>query len=126
MKEKSKGTGFAMNLTAGAVFTALAAVLFFFAVNSPSLNTSPDFNAETRAPVFAEEEPEPEEVKTYSAGDYEGIKLYYSPYGKKWHLTRECQYLRNSEDISFTDYETAVSMGLTPCSNCGYPGSVKD
>ncbi len=127
MADTEKRTKTVSNLIAGAAYSALAAVLFVFSFNSP-LSARNGFSGDygiTRSETDFAAETEAEE-QTFSAEDYAGKRLYYTPFGKKWHLTRECQYLRNSETILYTDYEDAVSKGLTPCSKCGYPDSVKD
>ncbi|MBR5721358.1 MAG: hypothetical protein IKX78_02610 [Clostridia bacterium] len=127
MADTEKRTKTVTNLIAGAAYSALAAVLFVFSFNSPvyAQNGLSDGYAVTRSETDIAAETEDEE-RTFTAEDYAGKRLYYTPFGKKWHLTRECQYLRNSETILYTDYEDAVSKGLTPCSKCGYPDSVKD
>jgi hypothetical protein len=116
------------NIIAGAAFCALAAALFALSASpfQVSDHYSPDAAQITRGESVFDEIPEPEEELSYSAEDYAGLKLYYSAHGKKWHLTRECQYIRNSNNTEYTDYETAVSMGLAPCSKCGFPGMLKD
>ena len=127
MAYTEKRTKTVSNLIAGAAYSALAAVLFVFSLSGP-LSAQNGFSYDygvTRSENEQAADTEYEE-RTYSAEDYAGMRLYYTPFGKKWHLTRECQYLRNSENILYTDYGTAVSSGLTPCSKCGYPDSLKD
>ncbi len=62
----------------------------------------------------------------YSAADYEAFTLYRTKYGKKWHLTKECQYIRESTTISVIDYSAAIEAGLSACSVCGYPDKYPD
>lgn len=128
MTNTKKRTGSIFNLIAGAAYTALAAVLFVLSAGSFDVSDYylPDAAQITRGESVFDDDSEPEEELSYSAEDYAGLKLYYSAHGKKWHLTRECQYIRNSKNTEYTDYETAVSMGLTPCSKCGFPGMLKD
>ena len=128
MERTKRKTDFVLNLVAGAAYSALAAVLFFLSAGSFPLSVEylPETAQITRGESVFDGTTEYGEELQYSAKDYEGLKLYYSAHGKKWHLTRECQYIRNSKIIEYTDYETALSMGLTPCSKCGYPGMVND
>ena len=103
-------------------------ILFVFSSQAhvPEGNIVSDASLITRGESVFEEYAETDEEYAYSAADYAGLKLYYTAHGKKWHLTRECQYIRNSGSIDYTDYDTAVARGLTPCSKCGYPGQIKD
>lgn len=75
------------------------------ASDTQSVPTSSEENAAQTETVA------PESEKT-------GTVCYYTPNGTKYHLDRNCRYLKNSDVVLETDTETAASQGLTPCSVC--------
>lgn len=44
--------------------------------------------------------------------------VYCTPNGKKYHVDRNCRYLKNSAEVSELSTEAARQKGLTPCSGC--------
>lgn len=47
-----------------------------------------------------------------------GTIVYRTASGKKYHLDRNCRYIRNRDNVSEISLPTAVESGLTPCSAC--------
>jgi hypothetical protein len=51
--------------------------------------------------------------------DNREIKIYYyTESGTKWHIDKECRYLKRSKNILEGDYKTVEGKGLSPCSGC--------
>ncbi|MBO5036610.1 MAG: hypothetical protein J6D42_05980 [Clostridia bacterium] len=118
-----KRTAVIVNLIMGTFFLVLSAVLFAFSGVYAKTPRYMSF-AEDRIVYSVVLEDKYESVdkdSLYTAEDYIGLTLYRTPSGKKWHLTKECKYLRSSKKIIATDYQAAVSAGLSACTNCGYP-----
>ena len=124
-----KRTALINNLIVGTFFTVLSAVLFIFSLNYPDSSlimgfSSPDKIVFSTVPDGKYDPVDKDAL--FSAEDYGKMPLYYAQSSKKWHLSKECQYIRNSKNVNFTDYHTAVSMGLSACSACGYPDEMPD
>jgi hypothetical protein len=43
---------------------------------------------------------------------------YYTESGTKWHIDKECRYIKNSKKILEGDYKAVEGRGLSPCSGC--------
>ena len=125
---KKKRTALIVNLMMGTFYIVLSAVLFLFTDDITELSSFMLFyNDKVVYSVGPEDKYEPvPKDSLFTPNDYDGITLYYARTSTKWHLTKECQYLRNSKVITSTDYDTAVSLGLSACSKCGYPDERPD
>ena len=129
MTMTKKRTALINNLIMGTTFFVLSAVLFLFSLNYPDSTELMDFSDSDKVvfSVVPENKYVPIDKATlFSAADYEKIPLYYAEHSEKWHISKECQYIRNSKNVKFTDYHTAISFGLSACSACGYPDELPD
>lgn len=124
-----KRTALINNLIMSTVFFVLSAVLFAFSFYYSDDSEIIKFS-DSDGVLFSsvpEDKYTPESKDSlFSAEDYIGLPLYYAENSKKFHLSKECQYIRNSKNVKYTDYYSAVSSGLSACSSCGYPDDLPD
>ena len=81
-------------------------------------STIPQISENDESIINTNKNSEKEDVRTESKDvDQEDI-CYHTNSGTKYHLNRECRYIKNSSSVNQTTISEAVNFGFEPCTGC--------